>query len=304
MSIYHPANHYAAITAFYALNLPEFRMPTHTHPDCEIMYIVGGSCRVLTETEEYTLKDRQFIFLDAGQPHQLLVSQETPCSILNIEFSCTEQPSRLDLSEVRSESASFASFLIHPQPYFVGTDSESLGYALKDLISRLQKNNSDDIYLIRLLFFRVLLELSLCYKKNRSAGSVIYLKKACEYISSHLTEEIRIPQIAAHADVNKSYLHALFSKYMNCTITDYINRCRLNQAAFLLTNSSLSVTDIAFRSGYNSRQHFSATFEKFYHMTPRTYRQLNLKTLNTSTKNAQIRIQQDELLTEDLFPDE
>ncbi|MFQ7419873.1 MAG: helix-turn-helix domain-containing protein [Blautia massiliensis (ex Durand et al. 2017)] len=48
----------------------------------------------------------------------------------------------------------------------------------------------------------------------------------------------------------------------------------MEQAAFLLCNSTLHITDIAFSSGYNSRQHFAHTFEKFYHMSPSRYRSL------------------------------
>ena len=70
---------------------------------------------------------------------------------------------------------------------------------------------------------------------------------------------------------------------MHCTIPDYINRKRLEQAAFLLINSSLTITDIAFHTGYNSRQHFAATFEKYYGSGPRAYRQLHGKQLETTT---------------------
>ena len=57
----------------------------------------------------------------------------------------------------------------------------------------------------------------------------------------------------------------------------------LEQAAFLLINSSLTITDIAFHTGYNSRQHFAATFEKYYGSGPRAYRQLHGKQLETTT---------------------
>lgn len=107
----------------------------------------------------------------------------------------------------------------------------------------------------------MLLELSRCLYQGQSTTGALYLKKACDYIRKNLTEELRIPEIARYAGINKSYLQSLFSRQMHCTITDYINRKRLEQAAFLLINSSLTITDIAFHTGYNSRQHFAATFE-------------------------------------------
>ena len=112
---------------------------------------------------------------------------------------------------------------------------------------------------------------------------MLYLKRALDYISSHLTDEIRVPRLAEHAGINKSYLQSLFSRYMDCTITDYINQKRLEHAVFLLESSSLSITDVAFQSGYNSRQHFGSTFEKYYGISPRAFRQLHCKNMNPST---------------------
>lgn len=312
MSFYDLKKHYAYITAFYALSLKEYQMNLHTHPRCEIMYVTQGSCQIFVGEKEFSLGTRQFIFLDSNVPHKLLIANDTFCSILNLEFSCheTQMPLHLDFQELQNESSSFRQFRQKKEPYFIGTDNENLGYALKDLISHLKKNlnlemlymnrqkhisdkeytgqiTSDQLYLIRLLFFRTLVELSLCHQKTAEPTGAVYLKRALSYIDAHLTEDLRIPQIAAYAGINKSYLHSLFSGQLNCTITDYINRRRLEQAAFLLVNSTFSVTDIAFSTGYNSRQHFGSTFEKYYGISPRAYRQLHEKQLNPSTGSGQ-----------------
>lgn len=120
-----------------------------------------------------------------------------------------------------------------------------------------------------------------------------YLKRARDYISSHLTEEIRVPALAAYAGINKSYLQSLFPRYMDCTITEYINQKRLEHAVFLLINSSLPITEVAFQSGYNSRQHFGSTFEKYYGISPRAYRQLHGRHLKPSTKGGYYYMKED-----------
>lgn len=314
MSLYTPQNRYVILTAFYALSLTGYKMHTHTHPRCEIMYVTKGSCKIYTDQDTYSLKDHQFIFLDANVPHRLFVSEDTFCSILNLEFQCQKEKTPLDLQELLKESDSFSQIYKKQKPYFTGTDSRNLGYSLKDLISQLEENlslelrhmdnqkkipentivsreSSEQQYLIRLLFFRAVLELSACVCENTATVGTLYLKRACTYIYQHLTDEIRIPEIAAYAGINKSYLQSLFSKHMHCPITDYVNRKRLEHAVFLLINSSLSVTDIAFHSGYNSRQHFGSTFEKYYGMSPRSYRQLHGKHIETSTGTHRFSVQ-------------
>lgn len=297
MSLFEIRNPYIEITAFYALNLPEYTMHPHSHSQYEIMYVTKGSCLIYVNGREFCLKERQFIFLSADILHQLSIPQSRPCSILNLEFSCLRSKTDICLSGLLGESPSFARFCNYQDVYFIGNDTNHLGYSLKDLINQLRNNipsrntpqilpdnyTPDQKCMIRLLFQRMMLELSRCVLEHNKNTGMLYLKRACDYISSHLTEEIRVPQLAEHAGINKSYLQSLFSKYMDCTITDYINQKRLEHAAFLLVNSSLSVTDVAFQSGYNSRQHFGSTFEKYYKSSPRAYRQLHGRNMNPST---------------------
>lgn len=306
MHLLNENQYYPFISAFYALHLPEFHMNSHRHKSLEIMYVTKGCCTIFLENESICLEQRQFIFLDSQILHRLSVTPGQPCSMLNLEFFCQDHENELDLRELAAHCPSFIKLCKSSRPYHTGIDTRNLGYALKDFISQLEnpaKNVPDashrispnqlpnqkeqDSYLLRLLFFRMMLELSLCLAAPEPSAGLTYLKRACSYIQENLTEELRIPEIAAYAGINKSYLQALFRRSMDTTITDYINRKKLEQAAFLLTNSSMNITDIGFSCGYNSRQHFGHTFEKFYGCSPKAYRQLHRTSLSPSTGNAQ-----------------
>ena len=130
------------------------------------------------------------------------------------------------------------------------------------------------------------------------------LKKALRYIDEHYLEDIDIPAISAYAGINKSYLQALFTEKNGCTINTYINRKRMEQASFLLCNSTLHITDIAFSSGYNSRQHFAHTFEKFYHMNPSRYRSLHTRPLRSDTQKKRYHMTDGLMLESEPFPQE
>lgn len=274
---------YAVVTAFYALSLPEYHMEMHSHKSCEIMYVTGGACTVFCSGSEIVLKENQFIFIDSAVPHRLEVSGEKPCSILNLEFSVQTEKTPLPLARLLEESRDFRELWTSPPPFAAADDLRSMGYSMKDLLSHLQKNPVSQDFLLCVLFYRMLLELSYCIRRGRKSSGLEYLKRACRYIDLHLLEELSIPDIADYAGINKSYLQALFSQSMHCTINTYINQKRLNQAVFLLTNSSLTITDVAFASGYNSRQHFAHTFEKFYGVSPSHYRRLHSRRLVPDT---------------------
>ena len=284
---------YPFVSAFYALRLSEFYMDFHSHRGLEIMYVTKGTCTVFLKDRSVQLTQREFIFLDSQVSHRLLVTPDQPCSLLNLEFFCQEKENGQDLRELAAHCPDFVELCRSSRPYHTGMDTRNLGYALKDLISQMESKGEDDAYLRCLLFFRFLIELSKCIRTDGSTAGLTYLKKACRYIDEHMTEDIRVLDIAAFAGVNKSYLQSLFRSRLDTTVTDYINKKRLEQAAFLLTNSTVNVTDIGFACGYNSRQHFGYTFEKYYGCSPRAYRQLHRTSLTPSTGNAQHVIEED-----------
>lgn len=291
--VFQDSSRYFHISAFYALSLPCYHMKHHTHASYEIMYITSGSCRVYCldseQDTEFLLKTGQFIFIRPDVPHRLEIPDGFPCSILNLEFSLTSEKSPVPLDLILKKDPEFSRFWNlrkSAQPFCSGTDSRNLGYSLKDLLTFLQHCSGEIVkeeFLFFLLFCRMLTELAFCARFSQGTQGSAYLKKALSYIDEHYLEELTIPDIAAYAGINKSYLQALFTEKNGCTINTYINRKRMEQAAFLLSNSTLHITDIAFSSGYNSRQHFAHTFEKFYHMSPSRYRSLHNRPLPSDT---------------------
>ena len=271
------------ITAFYALTLPEFHMPFHVHSSFEIMYVTAGSCRIFCGEEVFQAEPNHFVFIGAQIPHRLEITPDRPCSILNLEFTFSNPEGTFPMSELLNRYGDFQEFWKKIPSYRQGTDMRNLGYALKDLISQLQKSADSSDFLLYLLYSRAMAELAYSVVHEKENTGLYHLKKACRYIDQNIHETIRIPELAAYTGINKSYLQSLFSRILGCSIIEYINKKRLEEAAFLLINSSMSITDIAFSSGYNSRQHFAHTFEKYYGTGPLSYRKLHKRQMTADT---------------------
>ena len=103
---------FISVTAYYALSLPEYHMPMHTHDSCEIMYVTSGGCQVYSEDGVHALTANQFIFLSANTPHRLEISSGRPCAILNLEFNCLgRKQTELPLRELLERCPGFATWL-------------------------------------------------------------------------------------------------------------------------------------------------------------------------------------------------
>ena len=72
--------------------------------------------------------------------------------------------------------------------------------------------------------------------------------------------------------MNEFYFMKFFKKYMNLTVNEYLNNYRLRRAYKLIKNTDLSITEIAFLSGYNNSRYFIVQFKKMYNITPKELR--------------------------------
>jgi len=267
--------------AYYALKLNEFSMDVHSHDRLEIMYVVKGMCTVEVDGELLSLQAHQFILINENIPHKLIVNNGEPNILLNLEFGFLGEDIGTDFSLLLQKKESMKK-LISSFRYFLSKEARKLEYALKDLIEELE-NVHRDTYLLDILLQRMLIELVHCLDAKKSVSGLSHVKKAAAFIQEHYSEDISVPVIADFVGINKSYLQVLFQKTFGCGIMAYVNHCRLEHATFLLKNSRLSITEIAFEVGYNSRQHFGYTFANQYNTSPKEYRTLNQKITNADT---------------------
>ncbi|MDR0932371.1 MAG: AraC family transcriptional regulator [Victivallales bacterium] len=97
-----------------------------------------------------------------------------------------------------------------------------------------------------------------------------------EYVDNILTkyyyEEIQPAKLANNIGITVNHLCRLYKKQTSKTISEQLRQIRLNHVAEALKNSSLSITEIAFKSGYNDLSYFYRAFNKFYDCNPREYR--------------------------------
>jgi len=63
--------------------------------------------------------------------------------------------------------------------------------------------------------------------------------------------------------LSKYHLCRTFKKYTGYTVNEYININRVMQAKKLLTDTEISVSDIAEQTGYQSLTNFGKVFKKY-----------------------------------------
>jgi len=98
------------------------------------------------------------------------------------------------------------------------------------------------------------------------------INKAVDYINDHLSENIVLMNLADIANISEFHFHRIFRAVMNESPGDYIQRLRLEKAAFKLQTTQATLEQIAEQTGYQSSQALSKAFKKRFGISPSSYR--------------------------------
>lgn len=98
------------------------------------------------------------------------------------------------------------------------------------------------------------------------------IQKVMNHISTHLDHHLSLKTLSVQFAVSHTYLSSLFKKETGSTLTEYVNRKRVEQALFLLNSTELYIQTIAAACGIPDLNYFTKVFKKQTGKTPSEYR--------------------------------
>ncbi|GHV13522.1 DNA-binding response regulator [Spirochaetia bacterium] len=108
--------------------------------------------------------------------------------------------------------------------------------------------------------------------KKAALHSRHILDKILNYIGRHYKDYgISAEVISDYLCLDPSYVRRVFARGMKDTISRYITRLRMEEAGRLIFEGQLSITDIAYRLGYNDSGYFAKCFKHHFGVSPRDY---------------------------------
>lgn len=100
------------------------------------------------------------------------------------------------------------------------------------------------------------------------------------YMHSNYPEPLTIEMLAEKTGYSTAHFSRLFKNETGLSPMDFFINIRLNSSKSMLMEGNLSVTEIAFRCGFNSSSHFTTSFKNRFSMPPSEYKKL-MKEQNT-----------------------
>ena len=98
------------------------------------------------------------------------------------------------------------------------------------------------------------------------------ISSALDYISDHITENIRLESLAAAAGYSLSHFKTKFKETVGITPAEYVSMQKIELAKQRLVESEESITELAYSLGYSSSNYFCSVFKKTLNCSPQNYR--------------------------------
>ncbi len=132
-------------------------------------------------------------------------------------------------------------------------------------------------YLVEYYIKALISDILLIY---RDASMLSPVSSTAQYIRDHYAEDLSLETLSEMEHISKSYLCRQFKKLHGTTISNYINKIRVQHAKEELINTSKTIEEIAYDVGFDSSKYFSQVFKAFTSLTPTQFRILNANTQN------------------------
>lgn len=99
------------------------------------------------------------------------------------------------------------------------------------------------------------------------------MEKVTEYIEANISDPtLNVDKLAEIVSISRVHMHRKLKELTGQSAREYILTVRLNQAAILLAEKKLNISEVAYALGFSNLSHFSTAFKKAFGVSPKDYK--------------------------------
>lgn len=252
---------------------------THSHDYFEIYYVFKGNCEFQFEKERRILQEGELCIIAPTSSHNISADDNDSIIIcIAIRKSTFDSTFFTLLSQKDLLSYFFKTMLYNKTSpnylLFHTNNSMDIKGIIKSLI---MENNKGDMYYnncsiswVNILFSTILRNCSETIQfNNYDIGSDFSL--ILQYIQNNY-KTLTLSVLAEYFHYSEAHLSVLIKKNTGLKFTTLITKLKMEDAKDYLINTDLSIENISEYAGYNSVEHFSRTFKRYFKKSPQQFR--------------------------------
>ena len=251
----------------------------HEHDHFEIFFIFKGKCQLRFENELRTLSEGELCIIAPNSLHSIIHDDES-CIVITISIrKSTFDNSFFQLLTQKDLLSNFFRTILYNETssnylLFSTGNAEDVKLIIKNLVMEYNKcdnySNNGCISWINLLFSLILRNYSETvqfYNYNLSTDFHLIM----QYIKQNY-RVLSLSSLASFFNYSETYLSLIIKKNTGLSFIKLITSLKMSDAIDYIKNTNMSIEKISELIGYNSSDHFSRTFKKYYGCSPQEYR--------------------------------
>mgnify|MGYP002400899975 FL=1 len=246
--------------------------PDHWHKEIEIVYIMEGSMEIGLGNQVYVMQPRDLLFIGSCDIHRYYANP-LGCAkiIVQLDHSVFDGYSdyvfgrRFAEQHLTPAGSLHAEFERSMRGIYEEWTERTAGY---ELAVKAKLNE-----LLAAMIRRLPMLPYSADEKTKRLEQLERLDNVFKYIESSYDTEITLKSAADICGFSVYYFSRFFKEATGSSFVDYVHAYRTEAAMFLLrSEASFSITDIAYRTGFNSIETFNRVFKKMNGFTPSAFR--------------------------------
>ncbi len=255
-------------------NHARYVMDHHWHEEYELIRVIQGKLEMTINEQEFTLCPKELMLVPGGTLHS-----GTPEKCV---YECLVFDPNIFLNENGIISGWFRRIVsrnLRPDIFYSSEKKNVINIARMIFEAMADHQHGYELAVtggISMLFSAIISEK--LYESGpatpeRESRKIRRIKKVLDFIDSNFTSDITLEQLSDVASMNPKYFCRFFRKITNRTPMDYLNYQRIEHACYDLSHTGQSVTEVAYRCGFNDLSYFIRIFKKYKGVTPGKYRE-------------------------------
>lgn len=226
-----------------------------------IMYIIKGNFKFFSEQKEFSAQKGDTVLLNCYKQHSYSANDDSECIWMHFDGQ---------------NSFDFYQEITKTSNVIRCNDAQNVEKLLFGLYEQLSKKECGLELEYSLDIYKILAELSKPLRIS-SINNATYeqtVNMAKKYIVEHLSEQIKVGDIAKTVHMSLSHFSRIFKQQTGFSPYDYLLVTRLNQAKDYLQKTDMPIMNIAMQTGFNSDANFIYFFTLQTGISPGKFRKL------------------------------
>lgn len=234
----------------------DYRVERKNYDSILALYVVNGNLTLIQNGEKTKAEKDTLLLIDCYEPHEYFA--DSFAQTLWVHFDGGE--SRIWFDEIKLKKG----------------QKIKTGGSCADLLMRIIDSikNAENECVVSNRIYSLLCHILSTSEQNIQNDTLKSVTDAKKYIKENLEKDLSVEIIAKSAHLSASYFSKTFKESTGLSPYDYLLNLRLEKAKELLLQTDFSVSEIAYKTGFNSAANFIYFFKKETNITPLKFRKM------------------------------